>query len=78
LLTEDTDGDGFPDAFPAVTPGTRVCWDVIPAMNTTVMSTGAPQIFRARLTVRGDGSPLDSRIVYFLVPPRPPVIEGPS
>lgn len=71
-LTEDTNGDGFPDAFPAVTPGTRVCWDVIPRMNTTVMPALTPLIFRARLTVRGDGSPLDSRIVYFLVPPRIP------
>lgn len=39
-------------------------------MNTTVMPTADPQVFRARLTVRGDGSPLDDRIVYFLVPPR--------
>ncbi|MDQ3030967.1 MAG: MSCRAMM family adhesin SdrC [Myxococcota bacterium] len=76
--TEDTDADGFPDAFPMVTPGTRVCWDVVPEMNTTVMPTASPQIFRALLTVRGDGSPLDSRQVFFLVPPMPPVIGGPS
>lgn len=76
--TEDTDSDGFPDAFPMVTPGTRVCWDVVPEMNTTVMPTTSPQIFRALLTVRGDGSPLDSRQVFFLVPPSPPVIGGPE
>lgn len=70
--TEDTNGDGFPDAFPAVRPGTEVCWDVVARMNTTVMPALTPQIFRARLTVRGDGSPLDDRIVYFLVPPRIP------
>jgi hypothetical protein len=78
IATEDTDGDTRPDAFPAVTPGTRVCWDVVPVTNTTVMPTEMPQIFQALLTVRGDGSPLDARRVYFLVPPRPPVIEGPG
>ncbi|AKF03801.1 hypothetical protein [Sandaracinus amylolyticus] len=78
--TEDANpaGDGVHDTFPSVTPGTRVCWDVVPRQNDTVMPTLTPQVFRARLTVRGDGSPLDSRIVYFLVPPRPPVIEGPG
>jgi hypothetical protein len=75
--TEDTDGDTRPDAFPAVLPGTPVCWDVYPRRNDTVPPTVDPQVFRARLTVRGDGSPLDSRIVYFLVPPmiRDPGIE---
>ena len=75
---EDTNGDGRSDAFPALRPGTPVCWDVVAARNTTVMPTLTPQIFRARLTVRGDGSPLDSRIVYFLVPPRIEVPGGPS
>jgi hypothetical protein len=70
--TIDTNADGFPDAFPAVTPGTGICWDVVARMNTTVAPTLEPQIYRARLTVRGDGSPLDDRIVYFLVPPRVP------
>ncbi len=76
--TEDTDADTRPDAFPAVTPGTRVCWDVVPLMNTTVMPDVRPLVFEALLTVRGDGSPLDARRVYFLVPPRPPEIEGPG
>ncbi len=78
IATEDTDADTHPDAFPAVTPGTRICWDVVPVMNTTVMPDVMPLIFEARLTVRGDGSPLDARRVYFLVPPRPPEIEGPG
>lgn len=75
VATEDTDADGFPDAFPSVTPGTPVCWDVIPLQNDTVMPTPVPQIFEARLTVFGDGSPLDSRRVFFLIPPH---IEGPG
>jgi hypothetical protein len=72
---EDTDGDGRPDTFPAVLPGTPVCWDVIAKRNDTVMPELVPLVYRARLTVRGDGSPLDSRIVYFLIPP---TIEDPG
>jgi len=75
VATEDTDGDMFDDAFPSVTPGTPVCWDVIPLQNDTVMPTAVPQVFEALLTVSGDGSPLDSRRVFFLIPPE---IVGPG
>lgn len=68
--TEDTDADGHDDAFPALTPGTSVCWDVVPIMNDIVEPDLSPLVFRARLTVYGDGSPLDDRLVFFLVPPR--------
>ncbi|MEC7520895.1 MAG: hypothetical protein VYE22_13560 [Myxococcota bacterium] len=67
---EDGDGDGRPDVFGALVPGTPVCWDVHPARNDAVPRQIEPQVFRARLTVYGDDSPLDSRIVYFLIPPR--------
>ena len=74
LVTEDADPlDGVHETYPEVTPGSPVCWDVIPRMNTTVMPDIVPIVARARLTVYGDGSPLDSRLVYFLIPPR---IEG--
>lgn len=76
--TEDTDGDGYPDAFPAILPGTPVCWDVVAARNTMVMPALEPLVFRARLTVRGDGSPLDARTVYFLVPPTIELPGGPD
>ncbi|MFK7985042.1 MAG: hypothetical protein AB8I08_03350 [Sandaracinaceae bacterium] len=66
----DTNGDGFRDAFPSLLPGTPVCWDVVPRENDVIEPGSSPQIFRARLTVRGDGSTLDARTVYFLVPPR--------
>ncbi|APR80859.1 internalin, putative [Minicystis rosea] len=67
----DTNSDGHDDAFPSLKPGIPVCWDLHPVMqNTTVQPTTAPQLFRAKLTVYGDGSPLDSRDVYFLVPPK--------
>ncbi|MCB9604494.1 MAG: hypothetical protein H6720_29590 [Sandaracinus sp.] len=65
----DTDGDGFRDAFPNLLPGTPVCWDVVARENDLVPPTARPQIFVARIVVRGDGSILDTRRVYFLVPP---------
>lgn len=65
------DADSVPDTFENVRPGQPVCFDIIPKMNTTVMPTLDPQIFRARIDVLGDGfTPLDNRDVYFLVPPR--------
>jgi hypothetical protein len=68
------DLDSYPDTFHAVTPGTPVCFDVVPKQNNTVMQTLVPQLFRARINVIGDGfTPLDNRIIYFLVPPRVPL-----
>jgi hypothetical protein len=78
VTTADRDGDGFQDAFTNVNPGIRVCWDVVALRNDTVPSTRMPQVFRARLTVRADGSEVDARTVYFLVPADltlPPVID---
>ncbi len=70
--TLDTDNplDGHDDSFPELLGGTPVCWDVHPIpLNDFVPATAVPQVFVARLTVYGDGSPLDQRDVYFLVPP---------
>ncbi|MDX9999972.1 MAG: hypothetical protein RBU30_01620, partial [Polyangia bacterium] len=73
--TADTDQDGHHDSFPSLLGGTPVCWDVHPVpVNDFVPATPVPQVFKARLTVYGDGSPLDNRDVYFLIPP---VIQGP-
>lgn len=70
LPTGDADGDGNPDHFPSVFPGTTVCFDVIPKANQTVPATDEPQIYRARIRVIGDMStPLDEREALFLVPP---------
>ena len=74
--TSDASGDGHHDRFDQLIAGTPVCWDVHPvAQNTTVPGSSTPQLFNAKLTVYGDNSPLDSRIVYFLVPP---VIDMPE
>jgi hypothetical protein len=41
-----------------------------------VPATDSPQLFKATITVFGDGiTQLDQRDVYFLVPPRP--LDGP-
>lgn len=75
----DTNADTYNDAFPALLPGTPVCWDVHPVpINTTVPATTQPQLYKAILTVSGDGSPLDDRDVYFLIPPTKIVIEPPQ
>ncbi len=77
--TADTNADSFDDAFPQLFPGKKVCWDVNPVpVNTTVMPTEDPQIYRAILTVRGDGSPLDQRDVYFLIPPADAIVVVPQ
>jgi hypothetical protein len=73
MLTDiDTNGDTFDDAYVDVRAGTGVCWKLIPRMNTTVMPTEMPQLFRATVSVIGDGvTTLDTRDVFFLVPPEP-------
>jgi hypothetical protein len=71
LQTEDSNSDGYPDRYRNVLPGTPVCWNLIPKQNTTVMSTDQPQLFRAKVEVRGGVTLLDTRNVFFLVPPRP-------
>jgi hypothetical protein len=71
LTTADTDMDTYQDAYPGLLPGIPVCWDVHPVLqNTTVPPTSAPQVFIAKLRVLGDGSLVDDRDVYFLVPPK--------
>ena len=45
---------------------------VVSKPNTTVPATDAPQLFRAKVKVYGDGvTQLDERDVFFLVPPAP-------
>ena len=68
--TEDTNADGRADVFPALPTGTPVCWDIVPARNDIVEPSSEPQVFRSRLTVRGDASELDQRDVFFIVPPQ--------
>jgi hypothetical protein len=70
LETEDDDDDGYPERFVDVLPGTSVCFDIIPAMNETVPHQPEPMIYEAFIDVVGDGfTVLDTRTVYFLVPP---------
>jgi hypothetical protein len=69
---KDTDGDGIKDTFITVTVGTPVCFEVIPAMNTTVEPQAAAQYFNAFIDVLGvpGNINLDKRNVLFLVPPK--------
>jgi hypothetical protein len=75
----DTDADSYNDSFPSLLPGVPVCWDLHPVLqNTTVEPANEPQLYKAIVTVSGDGSPLDDRDVYFLIPPKRVVIEPPN
>jgi len=75
-VSDDNPVDGHPDTFQQVTPGNPVCWDIHVKDNYTVPATEHPQVFTATIAVWGDGiTQVDSRTVYFLVPP---VIEGPG
>jgi hypothetical protein len=67
----DEDGDGRDDTFIQIEPGTPVCWDVSVRENTFAPALEEPQVFVATIEVRGGagGTLLDSRDVYFLVPP---------
>ncbi len=76
LTDIDTNADTYKDKFVQVRTGTPVCWRVVSKQNMTVMPTDAPQLFRATVTVYGDGvTQLDQRDVFFLVPPKNP--DGP-
>jgi hypothetical protein len=72
----DTNSDTFKDKFLQVRTGTPVCWKVVSKQNTTVPAIDTPQLFRATVSVYGDGiTQLDQRDVFFLVPPKNP--DGP-
>ena len=64
------------DYFPSLKPGLPVCWDVVPRMNTSVPSERDPRVFVAQLRVGADGALVDSRDVYFLIPPEIPEPGG--
>lgn len=75
LPTTDSDGDGTDDAYEGITPGVAVCFDVVPATNTTVEATESPQVYRAAVDVTQLGcNVLDTREVFFLIPPKPPEV----
>ena len=61
----------YDDVFSAVLAGTRVCFEIIPQVNTTVPPTMSAQFFKAFINVVGlpGDLPLDKRSVLFLVPP---------
>ena len=74
--SDSADPDTFKDLYTDVVTGTPVCWKVVSKQNTTVMPTENPQLFKATITVFGDGvTQLDTRDVYFLVPPK--IDDGP-
>ncbi|MDD5307193.1 MAG: hypothetical protein PHU25_07720 [Deltaproteobacteria bacterium] len=76
LEVEDDNGDSVPDMFPTVKAGTPVCFDIFVKKNETVQSSAKPEVYMAYVDVIGDNhTVLDTREVYFLVPPSSPVVE---
>jgi hypothetical protein len=72
LTAQDTNSDGFQDLYRDVLPGTPVCWRLVPKTNHTIAATPEPQLFHATIEVYGDDiTLLDTRDVFFLVPPEP-------
>ena len=70
LTDQDSNSDGYPDLFVQVIAGTPVCWRLVPKQNVTIEPTREPQVFMATVEVWGDNvTQLDTRDVYFLVPP---------
>jgi hypothetical protein len=66
--TEDSDGDGFHDAYVGAAVGARLCFDLLVARNDTVASTGSPRVARARIVSSADGAPLETQSISFIVP----------
>ena len=74
----DMDQDGVDDHFMNVPGGTPVCFDIFPAQNEIVEPGEEMQVFEGIVDVMGDDiSVLDSRVVYFVVPPglEPPPVQ---
>ena len=77
VAAKDSDGDGIKDTFLNVVVGTKVCFEVIPAKNTTVAPSNEPQFYNAFVDVVGvqGNIQLDQRSVLFLVPPKDPGVN---
>ncbi len=73
LAAKDTDKDGIKDTFIEAPVGTRVCFEVLPAVNTRVVSQDKPRFFKAFIDVQAGsgGVSLDTHAVRFMVPPKP-------
>ena len=71
LAVEDLTGDTVPDAFTGLEPGTVVCFEVHPVLNDFVeWSRAAPLVYALGLDiVTTGGTTLDTRTIYFLIPP---------
>jgi hypothetical protein len=75
LPTANIDDDPEQDVFTSVEPGLPVCFDITPAQqNTDVPATDETQVLKAYVDVIGAGtSLLDTREVYFVIPPEDPL-----
>ncbi len=74
--SSDSSGNGYHDIFLGILPGSPVCWKIHVKENVSIEADVEPQMFMATVMVYGEGGALlDTRDVYFLIPPD---IEGPG
>lgn len=79
LVTSDRNADKHDEFFDAVKPGTPVCFKLFAKQNDKVKPSDKPQVFKAFIDVQDDfGRTYDTREIYFLVPPKPPEVNGPQ
>ena len=58
------------EGISALLPGRAVCYDVKPvAVNEVIPAQDVPLVKKAKIAIKGDGSTLSERVVYFLIPP---------
>jgi hypothetical protein len=68
LSTEDSDGDGFDDTYPAAIGGSKVCFGLVVAPNESVSPQATQQVFPVYITIDADGEPLETWKIDFIVP----------
>jgi hypothetical protein len=66
----DSDNDGNVDSYPGILPGSRVCWKMDFADNSTISPGTSVKFVRARLDLRSvEAGTVDRRLLLLAIPP---------
>lgn len=58
------------EGIASLLPGRSVCYDLTPIdQNNDTQALNEPKVLKAKIILKGDGSTLNERIAYFLIPP---------
>ncbi|MGE0792480.1 MAG: hypothetical protein AB7S26_42815 [Sandaracinaceae bacterium] len=69
--SEDTDADGFDDAFVAARNGSPLCFSLVVGRNDSISSTASPQVIPMDVVFEGDGVDIGRVSVALIVPSAP-------